>query len=532
MRRAAAIFLVEMLLAGLSAVRASDDLSILLGRAESFSAHGDHRAAAETFAKALESAPGQESLRFRMAAEHVYAGELDTAEGHFLSLASSPNPAIAVLAKNSLDAIAAERRRVAGEEARQAEYERRAAAQKLAQAARERAFRAREADLAARQAIYDHFAAGQDAEGLMSLDGYAQGRVLPPELVYEGVFALQRMGRLREAAARLEAMPEAVKATPGWLLVHGRIQRALGRNAAAWESFSAARAAAAGLPEESTAISREIQALPAEANLDRWTWGELQLDGLYMTRFWDAIAYGRIRQGTFVPGARWIQPFLEAGFTLDTKSGLAGGLSQVYANNLAGFHVGARIRLVPNEDIWVYAMVGAEKDLRGTTRFDGAWFLDWRAGFRGYKGIGPGINFLAEATLLEPSGPRWALHPRLAWFAEGGWDAAYYSLYENFIAYGALREGFRLLEVGGWIGLDAYALQQGTADSQGLYYNNFIEFGGGLRATARIDRGIRIVTRAEYLGGIYSGREADNSRGTLPASYADLRITISLWCEW
>jgi hypothetical protein len=58
------------------------------------------------------------------------------------------------------------------------------------------------------------------------------------------------------------------------------------------------------------------------------------------------------------------------------------------------------------------------------------------------------------------------------------------------------------------------------------------EIGGGLRATARIGRRTTFVTRVEGIGGAYSGINNDNSRGTLPSTYEDLRVIFSLWWEW
>ena len=508
------------------------DVTTLLNHAESLAAQGRHKQAAEAFQQASRQAPDAESIRFRLASQLVFQRHFDEAEAIYRILSGSANTSMAGLAKSSLDALEAERKRAAEQKSRQDAFQARDASQKRAQLERERVFRAKEADQKARQAIYDLFTAGRDREGLAQLDTYAKNvPTVPPELQFSGVFAMQRMGKFREAGERLDAMPDGVKSSAGWLLANGRNERALGRNTPAWQAFSAASTAAQGTPLEPE-IRREIKALPAEANLDRWAWGELQLDTLYMTRFSDAIAYGQVREGTFVPGARWIQPFVQLDFTLDTKSEVGGGISQVYANNLAGGHAGVRIRLIPNQEIWLYGLLGAEKDLRATTRFHGAWFIDWRTGIRGYKGLGPGLNFLKESSFFSPLAPRWDIRPRLAWFVEGGGDAAYYSLYENFIAYGQMRQGFRVLEAGGWLAFDTYALEQGTVDSLGLYYNNFIEAGAGLRTTARLQRSTSLIARVEYLGGAYAGTNAQNSRGTLPGTYQDLRITVSLWSEW
>lgn len=516
----------------------SASVPALLDQAERLSAQGRHAEAEKALGRAAEKAPNVESVRFRLAAQKAIRRDYDGAEDIYRELARSENAAMAALARNTLAVLAADRQQQAEAAAKEADYRRRSVelrrredAQREFAARRQAIFEAKEKDLRARQEIYDLFGSGQDRAALDKFDNYARVRTPPPDLQYAAVFALQRLGDFREAGERLDAMPAEVKTSPEWLLARGNNERALGRSKAAWDSLSSAAAAAQGTPLEN-AVRREIDALPAEANLDRHAWGELQLDTTYMARFDDTIFYGQLREGTFVPGARWIQPFAQLDFTLDTKSGETGGVSQVYANNLAGAHAGVRLHLVPNQAVWAYALVGIQKDLRGTTRYDGEWFLDWRVGARGYKGFGPGLLFLQNSWFTQPDLAHWQWRPRMAWFAEGGADGAWYSLYENFIAYGQLREGFRVLEASGWLGLDIYALQQGTGDSLGLYYNNFGELGAGLRATARLGRRTSLITRLEYIGGAYMGRDTDNSQGTLPGSYQDIRLTISLWSEW
>ncbi len=513
-------------------------VSSLLEQAERMSAQGRQAEAEQALERAAKEAPDVEAVRFRLAAQKAFRRDFDGAEKIYVALAQSANPALAALARNALAALAADRRQQADAAAREADYRRREEdfrrreAEQRNLAARQKAiFKAKEEDLRARQAIYDLFASGQDRVALEKFDHYAQTRTAPLDLQYAAVFALQRLGDFVEAGERLDAMPAVAKTSPEWLLARGNNERALGRTKSAWDSLSSAAEAAAGTPFEN-AVRREIDALPAEANLDRHAWGELQLDATYMARFDDTIFYGQLREGTFVPRARWVQPFVQLDFTLDTKSGETGGVSQVYANNLAGGHAGVRLHLVPNEAVWAYALVGIQKDLRDTTRYDGEWFLDWRAGARAYKGFGPGLVFLQNSWFSQPGLARWKWTPRMAWFAEGGADGAWYSLYENFIAYGQLRQGFRVLEASGWLGMDIYALQQGTADSLGLYYNNFGELGAGLRTTARLGSLTTLVTRLEYIGGAYLGRNTDNSQGTLPGSYQDIRLTISLWSEW
>jgi Flp pilus assembly protein TadD len=508
-----------------------EQVTALVAKADELSAKGQLAKAEEALEQAVAARPEVESLQFRLATQKVARRRYDEAEAIYQKLAESQNPAMAALAQNSLRALDDERQR--NQEAMAtAVVQVQSSEDRRRQAAREAAFKAKEEDLQRRQEIFDLFAAGRDREAIDRLDTYAETKPVPTELQFAKVFALQRMRRFTDANQALQAMPPQAYTTPDWLLARSANERALGRETAAWEAMTAAAEAAKGTRLEPV-IQETIADLPLQANLDRFFWGELQLDMLYTERFDDTIFYGELRQGFFVPGARWLQPFIQLSSTLDTASGeQINGLPQVYANNLAGIHAGVRARLIPNESLWAYGLVGVQKDLRATTRFKGDWFLDWRAGIRGYKGIGPGLYFLSNNWLTKPPVNRWQWTPRLAPFAEGGFDAAYWSLYENFIAYGSLRQGFRFLEAGGWLGFDLYALQQGTIDSEGLYYNNFAEFGGGLRATARLGRRTTMVGRVEYLGGTYFGRDNDNSRGTLPASYDDVRAALSLWWEW
>jgi hypothetical protein len=534
---ATALFLSALLAAGLpfralAQPTGADGTAALVAQAEELAARGDNRKAEQLLSEAAKAAPGVESIQFRLATVQVYQRRYDEAATIYRALTESKNSAMAALARNSLAALDEEKRRQAEAQGAYVASGARTAEQKRLQAERERAYAAKEADLQARQEIYDLFQAGDDKEAIAKLDDYGTSNPVPVDLQYARVYGLQRMRRFTDAGRVLEAMPAETRTSPEWLLAQATTERGLGRNEAAWEAINAAAQEAEGTPLQEV-IEQEIDGLPNEANLDKNAWGELQLDAAYLARFPDTIFYGEIREGTFVPGARWLQPFVQLDFTLDTNSGSGiNGVPQVYANNLAGGHLGLRARLIPNENIWAYGLVGVQKDLRDTTRYNGDWFLDWRVGLRGYKGIGPGLTFLSNNWYTKPPAKKWDWQPRAAWFVEGGGDAAYWSLYENFIAYGSLREGVRFLETGGWLAFDLYALQQGTTDSLGLYYNNFGEIGGGLRATARIGRRTTFVTRVEGIGGAYSGINNDNSRGTLPSTYEDLRVIFSLWWEW
>lgn len=510
----------------------------LLARAESLAAEGRHREAAEAFSEALRDSPGSESIRYRMAAQLAYAKEYEAAETEYRKLTGSSNPSMAALARNSLSGMAEEKQQTerftlaqTDQRLHEAEARKQQAQRERAYRAREAAMKSREADFQKRQEIYDLLEAGETREALEKIDQYTRTNSLPLDLQYSRIYALQRLQEYSAADEALAAMPDEAKANPEYWLIRGRNQLTRRQPAQARESFITAASLAKGTDLERQ-IRVELRSLPPELRPDAWTWGELRLDAFYTARFSDAIFYGELRQGIFIPGARWIQPFLQLDFTLDTRTGQIAGVPQVFANNLAGGHAGVRIRLIPGESLWLYGLAGIQKDLKDTTRYNGQWFFDWRTGIRGYKGFGPGLLFLDPSWYFKTPEGRWDTTSRLAWFAEGGADAAWYSLYENLIAYGQLREGFRVLETGGWMGWDVYALQQGSADSEGLYYNNFVEAGLGLRLITKLLPMTSLITRVEYVGGAYFGVDNQNSRGSLPSAYDDFRITLSLWAEW
>jgi len=90
----------------------------LLNQAEALAAQGNHGAAAEALQNALKASPGVESIRFRLASQMVFQRRYDEAAALYQSLAASSNPALAAMAKNSLDALADEKLREAAQKER------------------------------------------------------------------------------------------------------------------------------------------------------------------------------------------------------------------------------------------------------------------------------------------------------------------------------------------------------------------------------------------------------------------------------
>jgi hypothetical protein len=302
----------------------------------------------------------------------------------------------------------------------------------------------------------------------------------------------------------------------------------------------------------SRVAAAEIDALAPSYNLERWAWGELDLYGTYLSRYNIGVSSGRLREGTFIPGARWIEPFVQADFSLDstnTSGGPGEGIPTIYNENLAGFHAGARIRPFANQSFVLYVLGGVQKDLRGTEQHDGEWFAEIIAGLNGYWAWGPGREWTTiDLETVSPGGlstlpsksqaSRWSLNNwspvrfRLDWFVEAGGDAAYYSRLPDCLAYGQSRQGVRIMQFGKAAAVDIYGLENLTMDTKGNYYDNYFEAGPGMRlVTAPVGAAV-LTTSVDYVLGSYLGRNSNNTRGDTAANYSDFRLTVALSLRW
>jgi hypothetical protein len=264
------------------------------------------------------------------------------------------------------------------------------------------------------------------------------------------------------------------------------------------------------------------------------------------------VSSGRLREGTFVPGARWIEPFVQADFSLDstnTSNGPGQGIPTIYNENLAGFHAGVRIRPIASQSFVLYVLGGVQKDLRGTAERHGEWFAEIITGLNGFWAWGPGkewtsidLESMAPGGLEPLSGrngsSRWSLnnwspvHLRFDWFVEAGGDAAYYSRLPDCLLYGQSRQGARVIQFGKAAAVDIYGLENLTMDTKGNYYDNYMEGGPGLRlVTAPVGAAV-LTTSVDYVLGTYLGRNSNNTRGDTAANYSDYRLTVALSLRW
>ena len=515
-----------------------------VAEAATLSNQGRHAEASAILQKAMDSNPGDEGLRFRLATALVFDRRNAEARAIFSELAKSWNADIASMAASSLRALD---RAEAIEKAAQAQPP---SAETLR---REAEYRSRQARLDRQQAAYDLIKAQRDEEAVQAIDDLERNGEVTPELIIEKSAALQRMGDTLAAIVVLRDVAGGDNPDPRARLLLAALLAEQGRRAEAFEIWRDLRDQG-GDATLSRMAAAEIEALAPSYNLERWAWGELDLYGTYLSRYNIGVSSGRLREGTFIPGARWIEPFVQADFSLDSSNtsngqGPGQGIPTIYNENLAGFHAGARIRPFANQSFVLYVLGGIQKDLRGTEQHNGEWFAEIIAGINGYWAWGPGKEWTTiDLEGVSPGGlatlpsnsqaSRWALNNwspvqfRLDWFVEAGGDAAYYSRLPDCLAYGQSRQGARIMQFGKAAAVDIYGLENLTMDTKGNYYDNYFEAGPGMRfVTAPVGAAV-LTTSVDYVFGSYLGRNSNNTRGDTVANYSDFRLTVALSLRW
>ena len=275
----------------------------LLEQANILSNEGSHAAAADLLKQASSADPGNESISFRLASALVFSRRHTEARVLLDRLSKSWNPEMAAMAASSLTALdrAEERERAA-----------KAKPPSAAQLKAQRDYLERKARLDRRQTVYDLLASGEDENALTSIESLERKNEATPDLLREKAGILGRMGRTSEAIAILSRLAESENSSKETQLQLASLLMKEGKTREAFQIWSDLREEYGDAPEGRQA-AMEIDALAAPYNLDRWSWGELDLYASYLQRFNIGVANGRLRQGTFVPGARWIEPFVQIG---------------------------------------------------------------------------------------------------------------------------------------------------------------------------------------------------------------------------
>ena len=517
------------------------DAAVSVEAAEICASQGNHEKAAMILTRAVAANPGDEQLSYRLAAQEAFAKRTADAKWRFGVLAKSSDRQLASMAQASLDALKqSEQREQAAKRAPAAP------ARVVADARRQAEFRRREQLLAKQQRVYDLVRAKDDEAVIAAVDDLSVRGEATPALHMEQVYALQRTGQTERALEILDSLPDGNSGETG--LMRATLLLKLGRTGEAYEGFRAVQEAD---PEslEGRRAAAQIAALPPAANLDRWFWGEMDVYGTYLSRYGIGVAAGRIRQGAYVPGARWLEPFVQAGFSLDSASKVGEGITTIYNENLAGFHLGARIRPFASQSFTIYFLGGWVNNLIDNPNYQQGWFAEIIAGVNGYWGFGPGtgwdgINETPQFAMGEPAPARtpppnawtpnaWApTRGRFDWFVEGGGDWAYYSRLSDFIAYSQARGGWRVLQFGRAAAVDVYGFANLVFDSKGNYYDNFFEGGPGVRMVTVPIGAATVTTSVEYAAGAYLGRNYNNTRGNTGATYGDVRVSVAMSLRW
>ena len=517
------------------------DAPVSLEAAEISAAKGNHEQAAIILTRAVAANPGDEQLSYRLAAQEAFAKRTADAKWRFGVLAASSDRQLASMAQASLAAL--EQSEQKEKAAKRAPV---APGRSQADARRQAEFRQREQVLARQQKVYDLVRAKDDEAVIAAVDELSTRGNATPALRMEQVYALQRAGQTERALEIIESLPDA--SSGEMALLRGTLLLKLGRTGEAYEIFRAVRDAS---PEslEGRRAAAQIAALPPAANLERRFWGEMDVYGTYLGRYGIGVAAGRIRQGAYVPGARWIEPFAQADFSLDSASNVGDGITTIYNENLAGFHLGVRLRPFASQSFTVYFLGGWVNNLIDNPNYQPGWFGEIIAGVNGYWGFGPGtgwdgISETPNFAMGEPAPPRtpppnawmpnrWApMRGRFDWFVEGGGDWAYYSRLSDFIAYSQAKGGWRVLQFGRAAAVDVYGFGNLVFDAVGNYYDNFVEAGPGLRVVTAPVGAATVTTSLEYASGAYLGRNYNNTRGSTGETYSDVRISVAMSLRW
>jgi len=517
------------------------DAPVSLEAAEISAAKGNHEQAAIILTRAVAANPGDEQLSYRLAAQEAFAKRTADAKWRFGVLAASSDRQLASMAQASLAAL--EQSEQKEKAAKRAPV---APGRSQADARRQAEFRQREEVMARQQKVYDLVRAKDDEAVIAAVDELSTRGNATPALRMEQVYALQRAGQTERALETIESLPDA--SSGEMALLRGTLLLKLGRTGEAYEIFRAVRDAS---PEslEGRRAAAQIAALPPAANLERRFWGEMDVYGTYLGRYGIGVAAGRIRQGAYVPGARWIEPFAQADFSLDSASNVGDGITTIYNENLAGFHLGVRLRPFASQSFTVYFLGGWVNNLIDNPNYQPGWFGEIIAGVNGYWGFGPGtgwdgISETPNFAMGEPAPPRtpppnawmpnrWApMRGRFDWFVEGGGDWAYYSRLSDFIAYSQAKGGWRVLQFGRAAAVDVYGFGNLVFDAVGNYYDNFVEAGPGLRVVTAPVGAATVTTSLEYASGAYLGRNYNNTRGSTGETYSDVRISVAMSLRW
>ncbi|MEM6645392.1 MAG: tetratricopeptide repeat protein [Bacteroidota bacterium] len=218
--------------------------------------------------------------------------------------------------------------------------------------------------------------------------------------------------------------------------------------------------------------------------------GDVYAAPMFLSRYDNLVSSLLVRFGPTL-GTPRLQAYGIVRVTRDTRS-TGGSLPIIFSDNVLIGGIGVKARVHPWA-LTLYSEAGMAAPLVTGQDIE----PDFRAGGYGAK--------------------RWPAQPRaMAPIVNLYYDVSYYSrLDNNLIGYGQLRPGFRLVHSDN-VSLDAYAAALGAFDTDGLFFNNVADMGGGLRLM--LFGSVQLM--GEWVQGTYLG---DTPLGT---SYEDLRVAL------
>lgn len=384
---------------------------------------------------------------------------------------------------------------------------------------------------------------GKHREAVEAIDEMEKNGKLSWPMELQRVYSLQASGQPERASAQAERLATDQPDSADLALVRADLLIGTRQRLQAAGILKKLKNEHPDTPIAKAAEDR-LQALPPIANLDKWYWGEAYASGDYLGRYGTVVGSGFVRHGWFIPEARWLQPYVEHRFGVDTRSGI-GARQSIVADNHVGFYGGMRAQLLETEYLFIYGQGGIDKDLLDL-RQDGDWALDYQAGIYGFKSWGPGTVFHLSEGNRVPSGSatnaaaaQEGAEPcgcdffwRGDWFVDAGADFSYYHRYASWIGYAQAHEGFRVFQIGPRLAFDAYVVENVTWDVRGNYFDNYFDFGPGARFVWAPHSAWEVVLRAEWLQGYYFGRDGRDNRGNASSQYDGVHVGLSVGARW
>ena len=303
-------------------------------------------------------------------------------------------------------------------------------------------------------------------------------------------------GDLKKAAKDFEGVRKLEPRDYVTALELGYVYDSLRNEAAAERQFSEA----ARSPDERVRASA-LSALRMIRSRDPRLFLDLFASPYYTSRFSNKVVMAEAQAGWKPLASRPFSLYVGGRYAKDTRSS-AGQDAELYADNAV--FVGPGIRVQPRG--WNLTLIA-----------------EWNAVFNLTRGGEHSAASENETRVVLSDYRLWDFPLRT--FADLGGSVGYYSRYRgDTIVYGQARAGVKLLDRGP-SRLSLYAPVNAVVDTNRDYYNNLVEFGGGVEFQPAAS--VNLKFRAEYLRGSYMGIQGRDPNPYGPR-YHDIRLTL-IW---